>query len=236
MARIRSPNYPQVELGQAIDLVGKIFKEEAQNFAPREVVAELLGYSSVSGASEKKVSAITAYGLLERNAERELRVSDLAVSILHPEDEAEKERALEEAALSPNLFQEIGEKWPDAPPSDSNLKSYLIRRGFNQNSVDQVVSVYRDTMAMISQNGVDDVAVDDHAESNEAVEGHNLIAEAVIPQTANPAKPTLHWTVDKPIIFDMETVSGNYCFDNAEDLQDFINKLSKIKDLLPEKH
>ena len=228
MARIRSPNYPQVELPEAINLVRKVFKDEAQNYAPREVVAELLGYSSVNGASDKKVSAITAYGLLDRNAERELRVSDLAVRILHPEDENEKMEALSEAALSPNLFREISEKWPDTPPSDSHLKSYLIRQGFNQNSVDQVVSVYRGTMEMVTSDTDLNVVSNDVAEEDST-------AEIATPTNTNPAKPSLNWTVDKPIIFDMETVSGTYCFDNAQDLEDFIVKLNKIKDLLPSK-
>ena len=228
MARIRSPNYPQVDLSEAINLVRKIFKDEGQNYAPREVVAELLGYSSVNGASDKKVSSITAYGLLDRNSDRELRVSDLAVTILHPENEQEEAEALREAALSPNLFGEICEKWPDTPPSDSNLKSYLIRRGFNQNAVDQVVSVYRATMEMVvsatqTEDGYDEPFEEDVPE------------ETTTPPTSNPAKPSLHWTVDKPIIFDMETVSGNYCFDNADDLDDFIAKLQKIKELLPSK-
>lgn len=39
----------------------------------------------------------------------------------------------------------------------------------------------------------------------------------------------------KPIVFDIETVSGNYSYDNASDLADFISKLEKIKELLPNK-
>lgn len=46
-----------------------------------------------------------------------------------------------------------------------------------------------------------------------------------------PAQPTL-----KPIVFDMETVSGHYQFDNADDLSEFIQKLEKIKGLMPSKH
>ncbi|MEB8389239.1 hypothetical protein OO012_18590 [Rhodobacteraceae bacterium KMM 6894] len=39
----------------------------------------------------------------------------------------------------------------------------------------------------------------------------------------------------KPIVFDMETVSGSYSYDNANDLADFISKLEKIRELLPNK-
>lgn len=39
----------------------------------------------------------------------------------------------------------------------------------------------------------------------------------------------------KPIIFDMETISGQYSFDNADDLEKFIQKLEQIRPLLPRK-
>ncbi len=227
MARIRSPNYPQVELQEAINLVRRIFDSEGQNFAPRGVIAELLGYSSVNGASDKKVSAITAYGLLDRNSERELRVSDLAMRVLHPEDEREQAEAHTDAALSPKLFQEINEKWPDTPPSDANLRSYLIRRGFNQNSVDQVITVYRSAMSLVSVEN----------EVHDSVEEETLVTAS--PKRSNEEKvmPQHHiQQVDnKPIVFDMETISGQYSFDNADDLGKFIKKLEKIRPLLPSK-
>lgn len=229
MARIRSPNYPQVELQDAVDLVRTIFDNETQNFAPREVVAELLGYSSVNGASEKKVSALTAYGLLDRNSDRELRVSDLAMKVLHPEDEREEAEALAEAARTPNLFQEINEKWSENQPSDANLRSYLIRRGFNQNSVDQVIKVYRSAMRLANVE----------SDLHDAPENEDT-GTAILPLSDRSEKEKImqqqhaHSAI-KPIVFDMETISGQYCFDNAEDLGSFIEKLERIRPLLPTK-
>lgn len=227
MARIRSPNYPQVELHDAVELTRKIFDSEGQNFAPRDVVAEILGYSSVNGASEKKVSAITAYGLLDRNADRELRVSDLAMRVLHPENDQEEAEALSEAAHAPNLFQEINEKWPDTLPGDANLRSYLIRRGFNQNAVEQVIKVFRSAMSLAKVE----------------TEAHDSPEDEGVPE-ASPDQPTggkvmqpqppTHGAT-KPIIFDMETISGQYSFDNADDLEKFIKKLEQIRPLLPPK-
>lgn len=68
----------------------------------------------------------------------------------------------------------------------------------------------------------------------------------LVPPAENPSKEALGnlpagekpqdlTLVDKPIVFDMETVSGRYSFSNAKDLSDFIAKLEKIKDLLPSK-
>lgn len=227
MARIRSPNYPQIELEEAINLTKKIFDKEAQNFAPRDVVAELLGYTSVNGASEKKVSAITAYGLLDRNSDRELKVSDLAMRIMHPEDHHEKAQALEEAALSPNLFREIIEKWPEKLPSDENLRSFLIRRGFNQNAVGQVILSFRSAMSFVNVK-----------EAEKAPElGDIELADDEQPLIEVDRKhmPEVALVHNKPIVFDMETVSGQYSFANSEDLASFIVKLEKILPLLPSK-
>jgi len=227
MARIRSPNYPQLELQEAVDLVRKIFDDAGQNFAPRNVVAEILGYSSVNGSSEKKVSAIKAYGLLDRNAERELRVSDLAVKILHPENEQEEAAALREAALTPNLFQEINEKWPDKLPSDANLRSYLIRRGFNQNAVEQVNKVFRSAMSVAN------LETEAHASLELEAPTYNKGQEASEKKPVPTAQD--QQTAKKRIVFDMETVSGQYSFDNADDLAHFIEQLEKIRPLLPAK-
>lgn len=50
------------------------------------------------------------------------------------------------------------------------------------------------------------------------------------------ARPLPVAAPSKPIMFDMETVSGQYQFDNADDLGEFIAKLEKIKALMPSKH
>lgn len=227
MARIRSPNYPQIDLQEAVGMVRKIFDKEGTNFAPREVVAQLLGHGSVNGASDRKTSALSAYGFLDRNEDRELRVSDLAMRVLHPENHAEEVEALAEAAMSPNLFREICEKWPETLPSDESLKSYLIRRGFNQNAVGQVIAVFRGAMslAQVETNGHDS---EDETMGNPSEPPER---EAIMQAATTAPKPAT-----KPIVFDMETISGQYSFDNADDLAEFIGKLEKIRPLLPNKN
>ena len=54
-------------------------------------------------------------------------------------------------------------------------------------------------------------------------------------QQQTPIRPTTAPLPGKPIVFDMETVSGQYSFDNADDLADFIDKLERLKALLPSK-
>ena len=232
MSRIRSPNYPQVAILDAVEDARTLHQKEGQNFMPRDVVAKLLGYSSVNGASEKKTSALNAYGLIDRSTDREIRVSDLAVKILFPHDAQEKGAALAEAALSPNLFQEIREKWPTNNPSDENLKSYLVRRGFNQNAVEQVISVFRAAMDVADAAQSVPESPPDQQTSGEKPPMQQNVPQGQATTKILPPLPAL----TKPIMFDMETISGQYSFDNSDDLADFIEKLERIKPLLPPKN
>ena len=234
MTRIRSPNYPQIPLGTAIDCARKIHSEEAQHCAPREVVAKLMGYSGLNGAAVKKIGALTAYGLLERGKDKELKVSDLAMSILFSTTENEKLDAQQQAAFNPPLFKDIKEKWKNDAFSDENLKVFLIRNGFNLNAVGQVIDCYRSTIELISAKNI---------EIDPPGEGPSIIVEEIKSQENDelirrqPPSSSKHVLEHgKPIIFDMETVSGQYSFDNADDLTDFIDKLGKIKSLMPSKN
>jgi hypothetical protein len=153
MARIRSPNYPQISLAEAVRRIQQIRAKEGRNAASRAVLAKLIGFSGLNGASMGVLSAISKYGLLEDAGDKELKVSDLADAILFPHDQGEKAAALAEAANKPILFAEINEKWPDHPPSDENLQSYLMRRGFSQGALDNAIACYRETMTLVTSGG-----------------------------------------------------------------------------------
>lgn len=150
MSRVRSPNYPQISLAEAVRRIDQIRSKEGRNAASREVLAKLLGFSGLNGASMGVLSAISKYGLFEDAGSKELKVSDLADAILFPHDPSEKGSALVQAANKPALFAEINEKWPDHPPSDENLRSYLMRRGFSQGALDNAIACYRETMALVT--------------------------------------------------------------------------------------
>jgi hypothetical protein len=154
MSRVRSPNYPQISLPEAIRRVDQIRAKEGRNAASREALAKLLGFGSLNGASGSVLSAISKYGLLEDAGDKELRVSDLADAILFPHESSEKVSAIAKAANKPALFAEIDEKWPDRPPTDENLRSYLMRRGFSQGALDNVITCYRETMQLVT-SGLD---------------------------------------------------------------------------------
>ena len=110
MARVRSPNYPQFSLAEAIRRVGPVFEKERQHPMPKAVIAKHLGYGGVNGASLGAISAMLKYGLIDQDGES-YRVTDRALAILHPRDEAEKQAAINAAAAAPALFTELNDQF-----------------------------------------------------------------------------------------------------------------------------
>ena len=150
--RHRSPSYPPLSLREAVDRVERLYNEIGAHPTSREVVAKGLGYSGISGASATTIGALNKFGLIEGRGD-EIRVSDRAMAILHPHTPEERITALKEAAMEPELFREIGERFPGKPPSDDLLKNYLIRNKFLPQAVDAAIFAYRETIEFVQSLG-----------------------------------------------------------------------------------
>lgn len=150
MARVRSPNYPAISLPEAIERIRKVYEKEHTHKAAPEVVAKALGYSGLNGASLSVMSALKKFGLLEEVG-KDLKVSHQALTILvDPKDSAERAKFIREAAFAPALFSELQAQYGSGVPSDENLRSYLLKRGFAPASVDAPIRSYRETIALVS--------------------------------------------------------------------------------------
>lgn len=151
MSRARSPSYPNTPLGEAINLVGRIFKEDRRNPIDRAVAAKHLGYNGLSGASDMTLAALMHYGLTERVAKGEIRVSQLAVDILHPADPQQRKAALQKAAFLPPLFQALRGRFPDGRFSNEALRSYLTREGFVDRAIAPAARAFSETCAFLEK-------------------------------------------------------------------------------------
>lgn len=147
----RSPRHPAIDLKEAIKRIRQVYDKEQRHPADKAVIADDLGYGGINGASNRTIAALLHYGLLENIGER-LRVSDDAFNILiHEHGEAERVRAVEEAAYKPSLFAKLRSEFGDALPSNSNLRAFLLKEGFNQNTVDNVIKLYRVTISFVRE-------------------------------------------------------------------------------------
>lgn len=151
MARSRSPKYPNYPLSMAIENVRKVYDADRTVALPREVIAIHLGYSGLSGSSDSNIATIVQYGLLERTGKAEMKVSQLAVDILVPENEHQQQEAINRAVLSPPLFSEIWNHFEKQVPSPEALRTYLLRREFNDRAINPVMKSFAPTIAMMKQ-------------------------------------------------------------------------------------
>lgn len=139
-------NYPAISLGAALERVGLLYDKIGQNSSKRDEIARYIGFNGLHGASATAISAIGKYGLFERAGKAEMKISQLAMQILYPDNDREKAEALCQAALKPDLFKKIYEKWPGHLPSLENLKSFFIRENFNAGLAEEILKIYRDTI------------------------------------------------------------------------------------------
>lgn len=151
MAKVRSPNYPSIGLGAAIEKAELVYRKEHTHRADQEVIAKALGYKSLNGASMAVISSLRKYGLLEES-EGGLRISTDALTILvDPKASKDRIEALKRAAFLPTLFSELRKEYGEGAPSDENLRSFLLKRGFSPNTVEAPIKSYRDTLTLVGE-------------------------------------------------------------------------------------
>ncbi|RWA61250.1 hypothetical protein [Mesorhizobium sp.] len=246
MARVRSPAYPFLSLTAAMDMTRKVYSKQQKTAEPRSVVMRHMGYSSENGRALKAISALIKYGFLETVGDEGLRVSDRAMSIMYPENDRDREEALRAAANEPALFQEIFRRWENKRPSPESLESYLNRRGFNMNSVDQVARAFYETFDLVSGGtdsydsaapyGPDDAEEEDDAmpEQQEPKSSGKVTWITKAQMAAKAAQVAATRNDTKPI-FDFETVQVNTTIDNRDDLGELIARLEQLRPMLPPK-
>src|SRR5690349_11409908 len=59
--KTRSPNYPSISLEEAVHRLKTIYEKQQRYTATREVLAQLMGYKGLNGASATVVSALSKY-------------------------------------------------------------------------------------------------------------------------------------------------------------------------------
>lgn len=152
--RVRSPNYPAISLRDALEKTSALYKNLHTHAGPREVIVKAMGYASLNGSSMSAISALHKYGLLEGRGD-EIKISDRAMRILHPETKDERALAIKEAASDPALFVELDDRFPGAVPNEDLLRNYLLRRNFASGAVSQVILSYRETKEFVKAESGD---------------------------------------------------------------------------------
>jgi hypothetical protein len=138
-------------LNQAIEVVEKIWGRVRQNAVDREAAVKDMGFSGLSGHSQKMLSNLVHFNLVEKAGKGGIRVTDTAVQILHPRSEEERKQALNAAAYSSELFGQIKANFPDGFVSENALRNYLMREGYTGVAVTPAIRSYMETYGFLRQ-------------------------------------------------------------------------------------
>jgi hypothetical protein len=112
---------------------------------------ELMGFQGRSGPAAAALASLRQYGLVE-GRDQSMRLTALAIRVLHPTDLTEKAAAVEEAFYKPDIYGEIRSQFSGKIPGAQVLKSYLIRtRGFNPNGADDFIKIFKENQQYLEQ-------------------------------------------------------------------------------------
>lgn len=194
----RSPSFPIVGLGQAVEMCRTIYTKEKLHPTERVLIAKALGYSGISGLSGRMVAALKYYGFLERvDSDNILKLSNIALSVIHPENEMEKKNALYVAAFSPVVFQELFDRYKDDLPSDETLCAILIRKNFSEDAAKDAIKAYKATLSFLNEQNVSistqlkaDLEKKEIAKEK-AEEASNTFFNSIFPSTPPRAKESI---------------------------------------------
>lgn len=167
----RSPNFPSMPLGDAIEAIKKVHAAEGRSKMPRLSMVKPLGYTSINGRSLSVLGALKAYALIEGRAD-DLRISHEGFILANaPTDSVEYREAVLTSFRAPPAFQRFTDE--DEGASADTLKWKLQKAGFQADSAERLVRVYRESRELVNAlSGDYKQPVDAGADADEKVPTH----------------------------------------------------------------
>jgi hypothetical protein len=148
-ARGRSPNFPVIELGEALERARTLLQEEKLSVVPAETAVQVWGYQATSSGGRQILSALRQFELVERVGPGKVRISRNAIKLLDPTlGEKERRDLLQLCALAPRVHGRLWEEFRGALPSETTLeRSLLDEHGFEPSGAHALAQQYRSTLA-----------------------------------------------------------------------------------------
>ncbi len=181
--RGRSPAYPSMSLGDAIEKARILYNEANRHEIHLDAAIVKMGYSKRTGPSLRAVAALSQYGLITESGtkdDRKIRLSDRALQIFElPSSDNRRATAVESAAISPKIFKLLREKYGVHLPADDVIKGFLTYdKEFQSAAADSVIKTYKETIKYskldaktgISDNLDNEVDNSDDIDEEEATE------------------------------------------------------------------
>jgi hypothetical protein len=191
--RDRSPAFPQVPLGEAVDRLVAFEKHFGRHPAPLDKAGAAWGIKQFGDI----LASLRYFGFLEyvgaANA-RQVTITDEGRNLLRAQQESTKRESLRRAALRP---KEIAKFWPswgsDRPPDDVCLDELILRNGFSARGAPLFLASYDATIAFAGLTTPAKIETD----SAEAGDGY-MEAEVEANVTSRPPTVTISRNLSPP--------------------------------------
>lgn len=179
-ARIRSPNYPAIDLETAIRKLRAFHQNARRNPITASVAAGLLGYKPTSSGAQTTIAALKAFGLIFDSGEgqaRQIQISDLGLRIILDKRpvSGERDEALRQAALNPKIHQDLWAQCDGDLLPDGELRHRLIfAKSFNENVVDSLLREFRATLAFAKLTKSDSLSLEAEDKNGSSVDDEDM--------------------------------------------------------------
>lgn len=163
----RSPGYPGIDLGVALQRARTLYEREQHHAAPTQMIVRHWGYVSRSGPGAVTLAALKKFGLLQdegKGVKRMAKLTPLALRIIKDRrgPSPELAAAVREAAFFPKIHQELWDHYDGLLPSDDNLMYELeVNRRFTATGAQELISQFRRTLGFLDGPDGDKIAVED---------------------------------------------------------------------------
>jgi hypothetical protein len=183
--RDRSPAFPQVPLGDAVDRLVAFEKHFGRHSAPLDKAGAAWGLKQCGDI----LAALRYFGFLEytgASTGRQVAITDEGRNLLLAQQEATKREIIRRAALRP---KEIAKFWPiwgsDRPPDEVCLDDLVLRNGFSARGAPLFLASYDATIAFAGLTTPDKIDADSPADTD-AGGGAEPAASEAQPQASQP--------------------------------------------------
>jgi hypothetical protein len=189
-ANRRSPNFPGIDLKEAVEKARIMFNKDGTSAVPLAVLQGHWGYSQKSSNGTLAISALRKFGLVDGSPE--VKLTRLALDILNPASEATRHELLQRAALLPALHKELWDEHKGQLPSDATLEFRLRSSQFTLQGAKSFISQFKATLSYAGLTGGSSGADSPGESGNEAAgsgEQATPRGDEPTPKQRDPLKP-----------------------------------------------
>ena len=151
VSKKRSPNYPAIDLGKAVERTRQLYETLEQGGFTQVDAAHAWGYKSDNGISRSTIGALRQYGLIVYKKGDQGWLTDRGLTIvLSDPSSAEFHRCVRDAALEPPLFGELFNSGRANSARDALRRFLVMEKAFTNDGAARLIEVLNATKSLIS--------------------------------------------------------------------------------------